>query len=193
MQSILTVAGMSVVGRARSPVEAVGVMSATEPDVVVATATASRGTSSADLVGLAIAGPTLLIVEAVDREHLATAATAGVAGLLLDGDYTADDLVRSVTLVANGSSAVSPKVAAALLELARDLADDKEVRDPDAFGLTTREREIMDLVMAGAANESIANALGLGTATVKGHVNRILAKLGAGSRAEAMARWAGLR
>jgi DNA-binding NarL/FixJ family response regulator len=55
--------------------------------------------------------------------------------------------------------------------------------------LTQREQQVLQLVAAAESNKSIARALGLSVHTVKRHVARIIAKMGAASRAEAAARW----
>ena len=58
------------------------------------------------------------------------------------------------------------------------------------LGLSLREAEIMTLIAEGHSNGEIAAQLVLAEKTVKNHVNRIYAKLGADSRATAIARWA---
>jgi DNA-binding NarL/FixJ family response regulator len=56
-------------------------------------------------------------------------------------------------------------------------------------GLSSREQQIMSLIAAGHSNGQIAAHLVLAEKTVKNHVNRIYAKLGAGSRPDAISRW----
>ena len=56
-------------------------------------------------------------------------------------------------------------------------------------GLTGRELQVLELVADGLRNSDIAARLFLAEKTVKNHVNRLYAKLGAGSRADAIARW----
>ena len=60
------------------------------------------------------------------------------------------------------------------------------------LGLSLREAEIMSLIAAGHSNGQIAARLVLAEKTVKNHVNRIYAKLGAESRAAAIASWSGV-
>ena len=59
--------------------------------------------------------------------------------------------------------------------------------------LSSREAEIMTLIAAGHTNGQIAANLVVTEKTIKNHVNRLYAKLGAGSRADAIARWTGAR
>jgi DNA-binding NarL/FixJ family response regulator len=61
------------------------------------------------------------------------------------------------------------------------------------LGLSAREAEIMTLIAAGHSNGEIAAQLVLAEKTVKNHVNRIYAKLGAQSRAAAISRWCDVR
>jgi DNA-binding NarL/FixJ family response regulator len=56
-------------------------------------------------------------------------------------------------------------------------------------GLSSREAQIMALIAAGHSNGQIAAHLVLAEKTVKNHVNRIYAKLGADSRSDAISRW----
>jgi DNA-binding NarL/FixJ family response regulator len=62
-------------------------------------------------------------------------------------------------------------------------------RNPRPLGLSSREAEIMSLIAEGHSNGAIAARLVLAEKTVKNHVNRIYAKLGADSRAAAILRW----
>ena len=62
-------------------------------------------------------------------------------------------------------------------------------RDVRPLGLSSREAEIMSLIAEGHSNGEIAARLVLAEKTVKNHVNRIYAKLGAESRAAAIVCW----
>jgi len=96
---------------------------------------------------------------------------------------------------------VSPDAAPAMLEAAlRAVARGLAVLPPPALVgltgraaeppgvLTPREREVLDLLAAGASNKVIARELGLSFHTAKAHVAVVLEKLGARSRADAVAR-----
>jgi DNA-binding NarL/FixJ family response regulator len=62
-------------------------------------------------------------------------------------------------------------------------------RDPRPLGLSSREAQIMSLIAEGHSNGEIAARLVLAEKTVKNHVNRIYAKIGADSRAAAITCW----
>ncbi len=107
-----------------------------------------------------------------------TARAAGVRAVL-PLRATADELTAAVRGVHAGLFVVHPAA------LARSNARDTDV----AAGapLTTREREVLELMADGASNRIIASRLAISRHTVKFHVASILTKLGAGSRTEAVA------
>jgi DNA-binding NarL/FixJ family response regulator len=125
------------------------------------------------------------------------AATAAVVALASDGAAAGDALragARAVLL----RGATPGAIAAALEAAARGLtvldAPLAEVflRTPEdaekSQSLTPREREVLALLADGLTNKAIAARLGISEHTAKFHVNAILGKLGAGSRAEAIVR-----
>ncbi|MFF2845282.1 response regulator [Streptomyces sp. NPDC058001] len=63
--------------------------------------------------------------------------------------------------------------------------------DRRAYGLSSREVEVMDLIASGMNNRQIAAACFISEKTVKNHINRIFAKVQCASRSEAIARWLG--
>ena len=92
---------------------------------------------------------------------------------------TAEELAGAVRAVHAGLLVVHPE--ALVPASARDTAV------ASGTPLTSREREILELMVDGANNRIIASRLGISRHTVKFHVASILAKLGAGSRTEAVA------
>jgi DNA-binding NarL/FixJ family response regulator len=105
---------------------------------------------------------------------------AGAAGVLAP-DASAGDLAAVLPALARGLTVVPPEALAGLLG--------RRAQGPSA-SLTRREREVLDLLAAGASNKLIARRLGLSFHTVKAHVAAVLDKLGAASRADAVARGA---
>lgn len=110
-------------------------------------------------------------------EYIAPALAAGAQGYLLK-DATPDDLARAVRSLAQGKAALEPGVAARLLERIQEGERGDE--------LSTREREVLNLLVDGASNKAIAAQLLLSENTVKSHISHIFSKLGVQSRAEAV-------
>ena len=105
---------------------------------------------------------------------------AGAVGVL-PPDASAADLAALLPVVARGLVVLGPEVLAALLG--------RRAAAPGT-SLTRREQEVLDLLAAGASNKLIARQMGLSFHTVKAHVAAVLDKLGAASRADAVARGA---
>ena len=115
-------------------------------------------------------------------EYVFAALSAGASGFLLK-DVGPERLVAAVRLVADGDALLAPSITRRLVEryAAGRPSDDAPVAE-----LTTREREVLELVARGWSNAEIADHLHLGEATVKTHVSRILLKLGLRDRVQAV-------
>ena len=95
---------------------------------------------------------------------------AGAKGYLLK-DSSAEDFLAAVRAVALGKAYLSPEVSEAVLEDYR-----KHVTDPIDL-LSTREREVLQMIAESKTNKDIANALNLSVYTVEAHRGRIMEKL----------------
>ena len=95
---------------------------------------------------------------------------AGARGYLLK-DSPAGDLVAAVRAVASGEGYLSPAVSNAVLDDYR-----RHVTDPIDL-LTSREREVLQMLAEGKTNKEIAGVLNLSVYTVDAHRGRILEKL----------------
>jgi len=102
---------------------------------------------------------------------------AGARGYLLK-DSIDSDLLAAVRAVARGDAYLSPSVSDAVLSDYR-----KHVTDPLDL-LTSREREVLQLIAEGKTNKEIANALHLSVYTVDAHRGRIMEKLNLHSAGE---------
>jgi two-component system, NarL family, response regulator LiaR len=107
-------------------------------------------------------------------EYIFNALRAGARGYLLK-DASAAELIAAVHAVANGTTHLSPQVAA---RLAQNFANGSV--EP----LTTRERQVLLALAHGRTNEQIARELHIGLRTVKTHLHHLMAKLGAANRTE---------
>jgi DNA-binding NarL/FixJ family response regulator len=121
-----------------------------------------------------------------DARDILACAEAGVRAYVSD-DAPLDELVTAIQTVVRGDLHLPPRIAAALFR--RVAAPGQgEARTPASLNLTTRERQILALVVQGLTNKEIATDLHIEVATVKNHVHSLLLKLRVKSRSEAAAR-----
>ncbi len=99
----------------------------------------------------------------------------GVGYLLKDRISDVDEFVAAVRRVADGGSAIDPKIVSTLLS--RQRADDPLAQ------LTPREREVLELMAAGSSNQGIADRLVITVRAVEKYVSSIFGKLGLPSAA----------
>ena len=123
----------------------------------------------------------LVLSSFLDDERLFPAVRAGAAGYLLK-DVEPRELVKAIRTVHGGEGLLHPAVAARLME---EFAAADPRPQPDAEGLTTREREVLTLIAGGLPNKLIARELSISEKTVKTHVSSILGKLGLSDRTQA--------
>jgi DNA-binding NarL/FixJ family response regulator len=127
----------------------------------------------------------VLVLTTFDLDDYAfSAIRAGASGFLLKNARPAE-LRAAVHAVAAGEAVTSPRVTRRLMELVRP-ALRTAAPDPRVASLTAREREVLTLMAEGLTNSEIAEAFVVSESTVKSHVNRLLAKLGARDRVHAV-------
>jgi two-component system NarL family response regulator len=105
-------------------------------------------------------------------ENISRALQAGARGYLLK-DMFGEELMDAIRVVHSGKTRIPPVVAQRLAE---------RMGGPD---LTTRELEVLRLIVAGNSNKEIGNHLHISEATVKTHINNLLGKLGVSDRTQA--------
>jgi len=115
-----------------------------------------------------------------DDTVLSAALLAGCTGFVTK-DRATSELVDAVRAVRDGRSAVDPGAIARLATMRR------EPTAGDAAGLTQREREVLILLAEGATTREISARLFISLNTTRNHVQRLIGKLGAHSRLEAVA------
>ncbi|BEL11832.1 response regulator transcription factor [Actinoplanes sichuanensis] len=127
-------------------------------------------------------GPSVLILTTFDRDdYLFAALRAGASGFLLKNG-TPEALTEAVRVIAAGEALLAPAVTRRVIST---------FTTPDTAGvrldqLTPREHEVLVLLAGGATNAEIATTLRLGETTVKTHVSRVLMKIGARDRTQAV-------
>ncbi|CAN5747981.1 N/A [soil metagenome] len=127
----------------------------------------------------------VLGVEEVNEEILPLV-EAGIAGYVTREGSIAD-LFANVESAARGETIASPRVVAGIMERLVTLTRERRsIQEPGS--LTSRERQIADLIDQGLSNRDIARRLDIEVPTVKNHVHNILEKLHVHRRGEAVAR-----
>ncbi len=181
-----------VVGQAADGAQAVALAARLEPDVVL------MDVRMPELDGIAatrrILGPTfpavrvprILMLTTFDvDDYVYDALEAGASGFLLK-DALPEDLVHAVRVVAAGDALLAPSVTRRMIEhfAARRPRAGRAVATLGE--LTDREREVLTLIGSGRSNTEIAADLFISEQTVKTHVGKVLAKLGARDRVQAV-------
>jgi DNA-binding NarL/FixJ family response regulator len=130
------------------------------------------------------AGVRVLALTMFDLDaYVYAALRAGASGFLLK-DTPPAELLAAIRVIAAGDGLLAPSVTRKLIsEFARQPQPAKSL-PRELAGVTEREREVLVLIARGLSNAEIAEHLHLGGGTVKTHVSRLLAKLGARDRAQ---------
>ncbi len=182
--------GLTVVGEAADGVEAIEVVTATIPDVVLMDVRMPRldGIEATrricQIPGLVRTRVLVLSMFELD-EYVYHALQAGASGFLLK-DSRPDDLVTAIERTHNGESLFAPSILTRLIEHYISTAPAATARHSDASSvakLTGREIEVLGLVGRGLSNDQIAQHLTISIKTVKSHISHLLSKLTARDRA----------
>lgn len=193
LRTLLAVAGIVVSGEAGSGDEALTVVSAAQPDVVIMDL-AMPGMSGIEATRRLVAQTphlaVLIVSMSSEDESVFAALRAGARGYVLKGSDPSD-LVRAVESVARGDAVFGPGLADRVLSF---FARPSGAALPMFPELTDREREVLALLGQGLQNPEIGRRLGVRPKTVRNHVSNVLTKLSVADRTEAVlrAREAGL-
>jgi two-component system, NarL family, response regulator NreC len=166
-------ADMEIVGEAGNGREAVESAEELKPDIVVMDVAMPELNGIEATRRLAASLPHCRVVALSmhkDSVYVREILRAGARGYLLK-DSPAGDLVSAVRAVASGQSYLSPGVSNAVLDDYR-----RHVTNPIDL-LTTREREVLQMIAEGKTNKEIAGVLNLSVYTVDAHRGRIMEKL----------------
>jgi len=182
--------GIEPVGAAADGEEALAMVAAERPDVVLMDLRMPRLDGIEATRRLSQTHPEVGVVALTtyaDDETVVQALQAGARGYLTK-DAGAEQIQSAVERVAAGEAAIDPAVQRQLLTaVQRGEAPPCPDRDELPDGLTPREAEVLELIAAGLSNGEIATRLVVSGATVKSHVNHLFAKIGARDRAQAVA------
>ncbi|HEX5427000.1 MAG TPA: response regulator transcription factor [Pedococcus sp.] len=189
MRSLLeAVPDVEVVGEGRDGSEAVELAGRLRPDVVVMDLNMpglDGVAATREICGALPDTGVLVLTMFEDDDSVFAAMRAGARGYLVKG-ADSPEVLRAIEGVAAGDAIFGPTVAQRVLGyLTRPLSSRDERLFPD---LTSREREILELIAAGSGNVTIAQRLFLSPKTVRNNVSNIFVKLQVADRAEAIVR-----
>ncbi len=179
--------GFDVVGEAENGEEAVRLALELAPDVVLMDVSMPEMDGVQATEALRSEGSSARIVMLTmhaDSEVLAQALKAGACGYLVK-DCSTEEVAEAVRMAANGETALSPALAATMLEEVRRLEGPPPEADEDRI-ITKREEEVLQLIADGCSTPEVAERLYISQKTVKNHLASIYQKLDARDRTQAV-------
>jgi len=184
---------IEVVGEAGTGREAVDLVAAARPDVVLMDVRMPEmdGIEATQRIVASDVETRILVLTTFDLdEYVFGALRAGASGFLLK-DTPAEQLAEGVRVVARGDALLAPSVTRRLLDEfalvgGAVAAPPAPAEVPGLDELTTRELEVFRLLARGLSNAEIAADLVVSETTVKTHVARVLMKLGLRDRVQAV-------
>jgi len=179
---------LEVIGEGADGIEAVELVRRLSPDVVLLDISMPRMTGIEATKRIKEFAPqtSILILTAYDDDQYVFALLeAGAAGYLLK-DVSGDELVRAIRAVHAGEPVLHPAIARKVLDRVVERQQAQAGSPVDGKSLSDRELEVLRLAARGLSNAGIAQELDLSTRTVQVHLTHIFAKLGVGSRTEAV-------
>jgi DNA-binding NarL/FixJ family response regulator len=189
---LATLPEVQIVGSAGTAEEAFAHLEDNPPDVVLMDINLP-GTSGVEatrrIVNLAPSTKVLMVTMVDDDDSVLAALAAGARGYILK-EASPEEITAAVSTVAAGGAVFGAKIANRLL------TNTPTNRPKPALAaseqLTLREREVLTLLADGTTNKNIARTLGISLKTVQNHVSRILDKMQAADRTQAVLRARGI-
>jgi DNA-binding NarL/FixJ family response regulator len=180
---------LTVVGEAGDGEEALRMVAALKPDVLIMDVNMPKLSGIAALEQLRTAGdltPVILLSTFDEDEAFVRGMRAG-ASAFLRKDVPFADLTATIHAALRGERVFRPSItekAVQRLSARKPAFDVLDLPDP----LTKRELEVLRLMAAGLSNREIGEALGAGEGTIKSHVSNVLSKMGVRDRTRAVLR-----
>lgn len=172
--------GMLVVGSAADGKEAVAAALRLKPDLIIMDLVLRdmNGTDATEQILELLPATRIIVLSACHTaEHVYRALRAGAQGYVVKSGMI-DDLLHAVLSVVAGRQYLSPGIASLFID---GLPSLPAARSP-MESLSTRERQVLHRIVAGASSAAIAEHLSLSRKTVDTYRGRLMAKLGVGNR-----------
>ena len=173
LKSLLEREGFQVVAEASDGQEALGHVQSLQPDIAVIDISMPirNGLDAArDIARLSPKTKTILLTQHDEDEYISEALDAGMKGYVLKSQASSD-LILAIQQVCRGLVYLSPGVSNAVMEAYRSKS--KRPVDP----LTTRERQVLQLIAEGKSTKDIASLLCISVKTAESHRTRLMRKL----------------
>jgi two-component system, NarL family, response regulator LiaR len=170
---------IDVVGEASTGQEAIELVSATKPHVVVMDISMPRmdGTQAAEqILGMGLTVEVVILSMHSDSLIAQQLLKQGIKGYLLKNSI-ADELPLAIRSASRGQVYLSPAISDAILQTLM-MPNEGQLPESPADLLTPREREVLQLIAEGHTNNAIAEILTISVKTVEKHRASLMAKLG---------------
>ena len=172
-------ADFEVIGEAANGRQAVALAVKLRPDVVLMDISMPRlnGLEATGQVLKALPSAKVIILSSHnDDAQVEHATNSGAAGFLIK-QTSAHEVCQAIREVQKGKTIFSPAIAKRFRRLHPQLSDPAGARKPSSSQLTSRQREVLQLIAEGKANKEIAGELGIVVKTVEKHREHVMQKL----------------
>jgi two-component system, NarL family, nitrate/nitrite response regulator NarL len=179
--------GISIVGEAVDGEETLKVVRQLKPHVLLLDLSLPKLSGLevlAELSKLELPTRTIMLTAAIEREQVVEALELGVRGIVLKHSAL-QLLLKSIRCVNEGQYWIGQEGVSDLIQALRRMKPSHNVsKAPHNFGLSSREMEVIGLIVAGYTNKDLARELGISENTAKHHLTNIFDKLGVSNRLE---------
>jgi DNA-binding NarL/FixJ family response regulator len=184
LRAVLAGAGYDIVGDAENGLAAVEQAAALKPDLILMDVRLGAGMDGLEatrrIIALGLPTRILMLTLHDTPAYVREALAAGAAGYVLK-DTAIDNLRKAIAQVLDGQTAIPLELMTAAMRGPAEFGR----QDQAVASLTEREQEVLEGIAQGLTNKVIARELAISPATVKAHVERIIAKLGVADRTQA--------